>query len=97
MKVLVILALFGCSAGYCAQAEYSTGTLIEDKFYPNPDYIHIDQSGIYVNLDGAIQKVDSLFSDSKGVYISKTPVNEWKCAKGHPNPPWAERCLSCPR
>jgi hypothetical protein len=95
MKGLFALALMLSTAGFCNEVEYPMGKMIEGKYYPHPQSVHVEQSGIYVDFEGSQYKVDGLLSDSRGIYVVKAPVNEWRCSKGHPNPPWVDRCLTC--
>jgi hypothetical protein len=88
MKSLFVLALMLSTAGFCNEAEaeyeYPTGKTIEDKYYPNPQSVHVEQNGIYVDFEESQYRVDGLLSDSRGIYVVKAPVNEWRCSKGHP-------------
>ncbi|GEM_PF-4483955 len=95
MKKLFVLGTALTSVAFGNESQDSSGKLVEGKYYPHPELIHIDSSGIYVNVGERQHKVDGLFSDDLGVYVVKAPVNEWRCSKQHPNPPWAEYCLSC--
>lgn len=77
---------------------YSTGKVIDDRFYPNLESIYINQSSIYVNFENCMYQVQGLLSDQDGVYAERIVIaDSWKCVKGHPNPPWVSQCLTCKR
>ncbi len=69
-----------------------------DKYYPDPENIYIDRNGIYLNLEGIVHKVSRISTDEVGTYIKKDEliqVDSWRCPRGHANPPWVEKCLTC--
>jgi hypothetical protein len=85
-----LMAIF--AQGHSDQHIYS-----EVKFYLSPETVEINQEGIFVHLENAQYKINDLYSDAAGIYTSvRQPVNSWKCSKGHPNPPWSDKCATCP-
>lgn len=70
----------------------------DNKYYPNPENIHIDRRGIYLLLEGVVHQVNRISTDELGTYIEKDgliEVDAWKCPRGHANPPWEKKCLTC--
>ncbi len=95
MKSLLVLGLALSTFAFGNESTYSDGKMVEGKYYPHLEAIHVKQSGIFVDFEGEEHRVDGLHSDGRGIYVVRMPVNEWRCSKGHANPPWAERCLTC--
>jgi len=77
----------------CNHEESSSGISIEDKFYLHPGMLHMDEKGLYVNIEGTLFAVNRILADERGIYIEEKIWDVWYCKKnGHPNPPWTIVC-----
>lgn len=66
-----------------------------DNIYINEDYLVVDEGKIFLDLGGNLVQVQSILSDSEGIYLSAKSESEqgWTCPVcGHKNPPSAFIC-----
>lgn len=68
MKFL-FLALLLCMTGFA-----------EEKIYVPPGSVYVAPTGIFLNINDEMVKVDQLFTDSQGVYVIADGMNP-ECVK----------------
>lgn len=69
-----------------------------EKFYVNLDSVIFESTGIYVNTEGTLQKVEAIaFDENEDCYYAvKELGNKWKCGNcGKYNDPENNNCWYC--
>ncbi len=88
----------------CLEQNNNSASASIEKMYLQEQQIVFQNSKIYINLNGAIFTVSSVFSDQNGYYIlvkqprGRCEPYEWKCGRcGTCNEFEESYCISCGR
>lgn len=81
--------------GFSTNAAAFEVSHLDEKFYIPSQSILIGDNGIFVNLNGYVETVDSLYRDQGGIYI--VPKMDWICKCGAINWPGITKCHNCRR
>ena len=82
------------SNSHCAKKIKSS-----EKCYLPSRSLCVEEDQLYVNFNNNFYLINSVATDGQGPYVLLDElVNSGmiaRCAKGHPNPPWALVCMVC--
>jgi hypothetical protein len=104
-KPCLFLFLGFLSCAFCAFAHTNANAFYDSKteianipqqarVYVQPDQLHINTEGLFVEVTGNLYQVAQICQDEAGFYIPHAEF-WWKCPNGHPNPPWRLICQVC--
>ena len=85
---LLTIGVFSSTAAYGS---------VEGKIYVPAEKIALEDHVIWVQIDNQWRQVDSLATDSNGIYVrTDAALSFWECSRcGNINPPW--NFLACGR
>lgn len=66
----------------------------QSRVYVQPEQIHVNLEGIFVEIARTLYQVSQICQDEHGFFVPHAEF-WWKCPNGHPNPPWRLSCQVC--
>lgn len=99
------LFLFTTSLSFALpQDDTKNESIIQEKYYIESHQVHIGQTGIFLEMKEGMSKVDGVFADVDGVYVTHLPDPQvhrldWVCPRcGYLNHFYHNTCHnpSCP-
>lgn len=93
LLALSYFAIFGFAFSLNAQEnKISPAEHSYQKVYVSLDQLHIDSSGIFVNLADNIVQTNAIYHDSTGMFILTNSQKDEYCPNGHRSPDNDGRC-----